>query len=149
MEKRSFLAVVLLSAFMVFTVNSSAQEIKDLKSDDFPKFVITETPEKEPEISKPAKEDVIYGDSEFRLWVLDSLKEGVTFGIWESTPGKWKYTSPQWEYCRILSGKTVIVEGNGKSRTVKAGDSFLLKPGVSCTWEVIETTRKEFVSYDF
>lgn len=128
---------------------SYAQEMKECGLDDTPKFVPAGKPCGEPQRSKPSKEDVIYGDSEFRLWVFDSPKGGPTFGIWESTPGKWKYTSPQWEYCRILSGKTIITEDGGESITVKAGDSFLLKAGVRCTWEVLETTRKEFVAYSF
>jgi len=28
---------------------------------------------------------------------------------------------------------------------VKAGDSFVLRPGFRGTWEVVETTRKDFV----
>lgn len=138
---------LLVAVFFSFTLH--AQKAGTAASHNAPKFVLTTAPETKPTILKPAKTDVIHGNSEFRVWVLDSLKEGIKFGIWESTPGKWKYTSPQWEYCRILSGKTIITEDGGKSFTVRAGDSFLLKPGVSCTWEVLETTRKEFISYDF
>jgi len=39
----------------------------------------------------------------------------------------------------------VIAEDGGKARTVRAGDSFVLRPGFKGTWEVLETTRKEYV----
>ncbi len=143
-------ASILLFAVCVYSVATAQNKDAEKPAcENVPKFIMTDISGIEPEISRPAAKDVISGNSEFRFWKLDSLKEGVTFAVWESTPGKWKYTSPQWEYCRILSGVTVITEENGKSHTVKAGDSFLLKPGIVCTWDVRETTRKELVSYDF
>ena len=66
-------------------------------------------------------------------------------GIWESTPGKWKIAYDEWEYCQILSGISVIAEDGGAAVQVKAGDSFVLRPGFKGTWEVIETTRKDYV----
>jgi uncharacterized cupin superfamily protein len=39
----------------------------------------------------------------------------------------------------------VIAEDGGETRTVKAGDSFVLRPGFKGSWEVLETTRKEYV----
>ncbi len=49
------------------------------------------------------------------------------------------------EFCHILSGVSVIEEDGGETRTVSAGDSFVIKPGFKGTWEVLETTRKEYV----
>ncbi len=39
----------------------------------------------------------------------------------------------------------MITEDGGAARTVRAGDSFILRPGFAGTWEVLETTRKEYV----
>ncbi|TIW64489.1 MAG: cupin domain-containing protein, partial [Mesorhizobium sp.] len=66
-------------------------------------------------------------------------------GIWESTPGKWRIVYDEWEFCHILSGVSVISEDGGEARTVRAGDSFVLRPGFKGSWEVLETTRKEYV----
>jgi len=144
--KKKFLGLLGLS---LVSATLFAQEKGTINNLSSPKVVITQEPQQKPNlVVKPAKEDVIYGDSEFRVWNLDSPDSKVTFGIWESTPGKWKYRSNNWEYCRILSGKAIITEDGGKSFTVKAGDSFLLKANVSCTWEVLETIRKDFVSYE-
>lgn len=95
---------------------------------------------------KPDKNILIEGNPSFRTWVLDSLSKELTCGIWEGTPGKWKFENSHWEYCRILSGVSIITEDNGNSFSVKAGDSFILKPGFSGTWEVVETTQKDFVA---
>ena len=47
--------------------------------------------------------------------------------------------------CHILSGHSVLTEEGGEANTLKAGDSFVIRPGFKGTWEVIETTRKEYV----
>lgn len=97
-------------------------------------------------LKEPGKDVLIKGNPQFKTWVLNSLSNKATSGIWESTPGKWKFANSHWEYCRILSGISIISEENGNRFTVKAGDSFILEPGFSGTWEVIETTRKDFVA---
>jgi uncharacterized protein len=37
----------------------------------------------------------------------------------------------------------VSSQDGGETRTVRAGDAFVLRPGFKGTWEVVETTRKE------
>ena len=71
--------------------------------------------------------------------------EAMETGIWESTPGKWRIEYDEWEFCHILSGVSVISEDSGEARTVRAGDSFVLRPGFKGSGEVLETTRKEYV----
>lgn len=51
----------------------------------------------------------------------------------------------EWEYCRILSGRSVITGDDGTTIAAGPGDSLILRPGFSGTWEVIETTRKDYV----
>ena len=81
------------------------------------------------------------------VWA-DMLPEGNALrspGIWEATPGKWRIAYEEWEYCRILEGVSIIADENGNERTVRPGDGFILRPGFTGTWQVIETTRKEYV----
>jgi uncharacterized cupin superfamily protein len=92
----------------------------------------------------PAPEKLLSGTPGFRTWNLEE-RDGLYAGIWESTPGKWKISYDEWEYCRILSGRSVITEEGGAAHEVGPGDSFLLRPGFKGTWEVLETTRKEYV----
>lgn len=98
----------------------------------------------EPETSRPAPEKVISGDPVHTAWNVED-RDGLYAGIWESTPGKWRIAYDEWEYCRILSGVSVITEEGGAAVTVRAGDSFLIRPGFAGTWEVLETTRKDYV----
>jgi len=97
-------------------------------------------------VKKTEDIDVIFGKPIHRTWNLDQNDRGVTFGIWEGTTGKWNFSIDHWEYCRILTGESIITDvTTGKTFHVKSGDSFVLQPGFSGTWEAISTTRKEFI----
>lgn len=126
-----------------FCLTSYAQDKSKSKS----QFIKVNINEKIPfSIKEPKKDVLINGNPQFKSWVLDSISNELTGGIWESTPGKWNFQNFHWEYCRILSGVSIITENTGKQFIVRAGDSFILKPGFSGTWEVVETTRKDFVA---
>ncbi len=97
-----------------------------------------------PEVSRPAADKVLAGDPVHTAWNIED-RDVLYAGIWESTPGKWRVSYDEWEFCHILSGVSVIGEDGGVETRVSAGDSFVLRPGFKGTWEVIETTRKEYV----
>ncbi|AZQ68853.1 cupin domain-containing protein [Silicimonas algicola] len=97
-----------------------------------------------PEEGAPAPDRVLSGDPKFRTWNLEK-RDGLYAGVWEATPGKWRILYDEWEYCRILEGRSVITSTDGISVDVGPGDGFILRPGFEGTWEVIETTRKEYV----
>ncbi|MEJ5084646.1 cupin domain-containing protein [Brucella pseudogrignonensis] len=100
----------------------------------------------EPEESAPLPERVLSGDPRFLTWNFEESTDGKLFaGIWESSPGKWRIEYDEWEFCHILAGHSVLTEEGGEARTLKAGDSFVIQPGFKGTWDVIETTRKEYV----
>lgn len=99
----------------------------------------------EPEAGAPAPERLIAGNPRFRTWNLEERDGGLYAGLWESTPGKWRIEYDEWEFCHILSGVSVITEDKGEAHTVRAGDSFVLRPGFKGSWEVVETTLKEYV----
>jgi len=98
----------------------------------------------EPEHERPAPEKVISGDPQFTTWNLED-RDGLYCGIWQATPGKWRISYDEWEYIHILEGRSVITSDDGTEYPLQAGDSFILRPGFSGTWEVIETIRKEYV----
>ena len=107
-------------------------------------FLVPVLPSVEPEVSRPDPEKVIAGDPVHTTWNLEERDE-LYCGIWQSTPGKWRIAYDEWEYCRILEGVSVIAEDGGAAVTVRAGDAFILRPGFAGTWEVLETTRKDYV----
>jgi hypothetical protein len=97
-----------------------------------------------PETSRPAPEKVLAGDPVFTTWSIEE-REALFCGLWECTPGKWRIAYDEWEYCRILSGVSLLTEDGQPPVTVRAGDSFVIRPGFTGTWEVLETTRKDYV----
>jgi uncharacterized cupin superfamily protein len=108
-------------------------------------FQRVSTADADAEEGAPAPDRVISGNPRFRTWNVEEAAGGLYAGIWEATPGKWRVVYDEWEFCHILSGVSVITEEGGEARTVRAGDSFVLRPGFRGTWDVIETTRKEYV----
>lgn len=107
-------------------------------------FLPIGTADLDPEEGAPAPDRVLAGDPRFRTWNAED-RDGLYAGIWEATPGKWRIEYDEWEFCHILSGVSVIAQDGGEVRTVRAGDSFVLRPGFKGSWEVLETTRKEYV----
>lgn len=98
----------------------------------------------EVEVGAPDPSKVISGNPEFTTWNVEEV-DGLFCGIWRSTPGKWRISYDEWEYCRIIEGRSIITEDGGAAHEIKAGDSFMLRPGFQGTWEVIETTTKDYV----
>lgn len=98
-----------------------------------------------PDLSAPAADRVLAGHPQFRSWNLEEADGGLYAGIWEATPGKWRIVYEEWEYFSILSGYSIVTEDGGEAHHLRAGDRMVLRPGFSGSWEVIETTRKDYV----
>ncbi|MGZ2473031.1 cupin domain-containing protein [Sinorhizobium medicae] len=96
------------------------------------------------EVGAPAPDRLISGNPEFRTWNLEGAGN-LYAGIWEATPGKWRIVYDEWEYFHILFGHSIVTEEDGEPLHLKAGDSLVLRPGFKGTWEVVETSRKDYV----
>lgn len=99
----------------------------------------------EPEEGAPAPDRLISGDPSFRTWNFEEAEGGLYAGVWESTPGKWRIVYEEWEYFHILEGYSIVTEEGGEAFHLRAGDRLVLRPGFKGTWEVVETTRKDYV----
>ena len=97
-----------------------------------------------PETSAPAPEKLIAGAPVFTSWDIEDAG-GLYAGIWQSTPGKWRVSYDEWEYCHILEGYSILTEEGGEEQHLRAGDAIVIRPGFRGIWEVVETTRKEYV----
>lgn len=98
----------------------------------------------EAEVARPEAGKVIAGDPVFTTWNIEE-RDGLYAGVWRCTPGKWRISYNEWEYCRILDGRSVIEGEDGTRLSVGPGDGFVLRPGFVGTWEVLEETVKEYV----
>jgi len=99
----------------------------------------------EPEEGAPAADRLLSGDPRFTTWNVEEAEGGLYAGIWQSTPGKWRIVYDEWEYFHILEGYSIVTEDGGEPVHLKAGDRLILRPGFKGSWEVIETTRKDYV----
>jgi uncharacterized cupin superfamily protein len=97
-----------------------------------------------PEVSRPSPEKVIEGDPVHTTWNLDE-RGNLYAGLWHSTPGEWRIQYHEWEYVHILDGVSVLTDAQGVKTYLQAGDSFVIRPGFSGTWRVVEPTLKDYV----
>jgi uncharacterized cupin superfamily protein len=97
-----------------------------------------------PEESRPDPSRVIAGDPVFTTWNVEE-RDGVFAGVWRSTPGKWRVVYDEWEYCVLREGVSVVTPAGGDPVTLRAGDAIVIRPGFRGTWEVVETTVKDYV----
>lgn len=97
-----------------------------------------------PEISRPDPSRLVAGDPVHTTWNVE--ERGTLFaGLWQSTPGKWRIAYDEWEYIRILEGHSVLTDADGRETHLRAGDAWVIRPGFTGTWEVLETTLKDYV----
>ena len=66
-------------------------------------------------------------------------------GTWECSPGMWAIDYRDWEYCHLIEGHCIIRPAGGQPVELRAGDVFVIEPGLKGTWEVIERIRKHYV----
>jgi uncharacterized cupin superfamily protein len=99
----------------------------------------------EPETGAPAADRLISGNPQFRTWNVEEAPGGLYAGVWEATPGKWRIVYDEWEYFRIITGHSIVTSDMGETFDLTPGDSLVLRPGFEGTWEVVETTLKDYV----
>jgi uncharacterized cupin superfamily protein len=51
----------------------------------------------------------------------------------------------EWEYIRILSGHSILTDDQGRETHLRAGDSWIIRPGFKGVWTVLDTTLKDYV----
>ena len=110
-------------------------------------ITIDTNPDFTPKTSVPNPERLISGNPSFKTWAQDASKgEKVLTGVWEATPGvTHSIKGTTLEFGHIIPGVVEIEEKGGETKTYRAGDSFVMKPGFVGVWRTIETVRKIYV----
>lgn len=75
----------------------------------------------------------------------DAPAEKLCAGEWEASIGTWRVAYEEWEYCLVTAGRCIVTGDDGTVIEAGPGDSFVLEPGFSGTWEVVEPMRKHWV----
>lgn len=73
------------------------------------------------------------------------LRNGLSVGIWECTPGQWRRQVMQAEFAHFVAGHAWFHPDGGKSIEIRAGDAVYFFPNTTGTWEITETLRKTYV----
>jgi uncharacterized cupin superfamily protein len=97
-----------------------------------------------PDVTRPDPARVLSGDPVHSTWNIED-RDGLFCGIWQSTAGVWAVSYSEWEYFHILAGYSILTDEAGSITHLRAGDSFVIRPGFRGTWAVIETTVKDYV----
>ena len=108
---------------------------------------IDPNPDFAPKEALPTPERRISGNPSFKTWAQDaSRQDKVLTGVRDATPGEThSIKGTTYEFCHLISGLVEIEEKDGETKTYRAGDSFVMKPGFVGVWRTIETVRKIYV----
>lgn len=107
-------------------------------------FIRLDRDQAAPETARPDPAKIVSGDPVHTTWNVED-RDGLYCGLWRSTPGAWRVSYSEWEYCHILGGLSVLTEDGQPPVSLRAGDSIVIRPGFAGVWEVIETTLKDYV----
>lgn len=99
--------------------------------------------------SQPPAERLLGGNPEQVARNYFSDATGRFFaGVWESTPGRWRVSYSENEFCHITKGRVRIEDEMGRHWTFTRGDSFVVPAGFAGTWHVLEPTAKLYVIHE-
>jgi len=105
-----------------------------------------------PDAAEPepiAADKIIAGSPVTRTWVQYEEPGGkLAAGLWEASIGKWRIAYAEWEYVVMISGSCVVTGDDGTEIQAGPGDAFVIEPGFTGTWEVLEPMRKHWVIED-
>jgi uncharacterized protein len=93
-------------------------------------------------------EDIISGEPESTMAILWRTDDGKLYnGVWHCTPGVFMLSSPG-ETITLIEGDVTITPEGGEPVNVRAGEIAYIPEGTRARWDVRETVRKGFHSYD-
>lgn len=69
-------------------------------------------------------------------------------GVWDSTPGTWKISYTEEEFCVLLSGRARLTDTDGEVSEFGPGDAFVIPAGFEGIWETIEPLKKLYAILD-
>lgn len=99
--------------------------------------------------ARPAPERLLAGMPEQHMANFFSDKTGQFHcGVWESTPGRWRVTYTENEFCHVTEGRVRISDAYGRAKVFGPGDSFVIPAGFEGEWDVLESMKKLYVIFE-
>lgn len=99
--------------------------------------------------SQPAADRLVQGAPRTQVWNHYAEATGQFFaGTWASTPGKWRVTYSEHEFCHLLEGHVVLEADDGRRWEFRAGEAWVIPAGFSGTWETVQPARKRYAIFE-
>jgi uncharacterized cupin superfamily protein len=119
------------------------------EASSIPRIVSFASGAAETTVSSPSVDRVMSGEPQHTARNFFSDSTGQFFaGVWESTPGRWRVSYTENEFCHITKGRVTIHSTDGSQWTFTAGDSFVIPAGFAGVWSVAEDLRKLYVIFE-
>lgn len=100
-----------------------------------------------PAYDHPRPDRLVRGNPRRTTWTHCSNPAlGSDAGLWACEPGAWNIAFPadKEEFFCVLEGKIRITDARGHAETFGPGESCVIPPGFTGTFEVLEAVRKYF-----
>ena len=81
------------------------------------------------------------------LHLMGNANSATQAGVWECTPGRFDYTFPDNELCKIVSGEVLLTDAQDQRRRLGPGDMLITHRGDIVNWDVRQTVRKVFLTW--
>ncbi len=99
-----------------------------------------------PREEKAVEADRLVEGSPRTVSTMEYARDDKIFaGEWSATAGAWRVKYEEWEFCHVLDGVCELVSDDGETVRYAKGDSFVIEPGFTGVWRVIEPMRKRYV----
>lgn len=85
--------------------------------------------------------------SQLRGIIINEHPDGSEAGVWECTPGTWTRQVMDAELATFFTGHALFHHENGETFDIKAGDTMYFDENSNGTWEILETTRKAYLTF--
>jgi uncharacterized protein len=101
---------------------------------------------KGPSEEKAVEADRLVEGAPRTVSTLDYARDNKIFaGEWSASAGAWRVRYDEWEFCHMLEGVCELVPDAGETQRYVKGDSFVIEPGFTGVWRVIEPMKKRYV----
>jgi hypothetical protein len=75
--------------------------------------------------------------------------EKIEAGVWECSPGIWRRQVLQAELCHFVTGHAFFTPEGGDKFEIKAGDAVFFPANSRGVWDVRETIRKSYLTFNY